>query len=100
MRELNIKVMGYLRCIQQAVPYMIANRWGRIVNIAGLNARSTGDIVGSIRNVGVAAMSKHLADALGRNGINVTTIYPSATRTESTTTDTIIRGSNNVIGRI
>jgi NAD(P)-dependent dehydrogenase (short-subunit alcohol dehydrogenase family) len=82
--DVNVKVLGYLRCAQAFAPGMIATGWGRIINVSGLAARSTGSVVGSIRNVSVAAMTKNLADELGRHGINVTVVHPGLTRTEAT----------------
>ena len=82
--DVNVKVMGYLRCARQAAPHMQAQGWGRIINISGLAARSTGSTVGSIRNVGVSALTKNLADELGPHGINVTVVHPGLTRTEAT----------------
>jgi len=82
--DVNVKVLGYLRCARAAAPHMMANRWGRIVNVSGLAARQTGTIIGSIRNVSVAAMTKNLADELGPHGINVTVVHPGLTRTEKT----------------
>jgi NAD(P)-dependent dehydrogenase (short-subunit alcohol dehydrogenase family) len=77
-------VMGYLRTAREVAPHMIAAGWGRIINISGLAARSTGSIVGSMRNVAVAALTKNLADELGPKGINVTVVHPGLTRTEKT----------------
>ena len=82
--DVNVKVMGYLRCAREAAPHMAAQGWGRIINISGLNARNASSIVGSIRNVGVAALTKNLADQLGGSGINVTVVHPGLTRTEKT----------------
>jgi NAD(P)-dependent dehydrogenase (short-subunit alcohol dehydrogenase family) len=82
--QVNVKVLGYLRCIREVVPFMRANGWGRIVNVSGLAARSTGAITGTVRNVAVAALTKNLADELGRDGINVTVVHPGATVTEKT----------------
>jgi NAD(P)-dependent dehydrogenase (short-subunit alcohol dehydrogenase family) len=82
--EVNVKVMGYVRTAQAAAPYMIRGGWGRIINIAGLNARNSQSLVGAVRNVGVAAMTKNLADELGPKGINVTCVHPGLTRTERT----------------
>lgn len=82
--DVNVKVMGYLRTAREVAPYMVAEGWGRIVNISGLAARQTGSAIGSIRNVAVAALSKNLADELGPQGINVTTVHPGLTRTEKT----------------
>jgi len=83
-QDVNIKVMGYLRCAREAAPHMIAQGWGRIINVSGLAARQTGSTIGSIRNVSVAALTKSLADELGAHGINVTVIHPGLTRTEKT----------------
>jgi NAD(P)-dependent dehydrogenase (short-subunit alcohol dehydrogenase family) len=82
--EMNTKVLGYLRMAREAAPYMKREGWGRIINISGLNARMTGNIIGSIRNVGVAALTKNLADELGSDGICVTCVHPGFTRTEKT----------------
>jgi len=82
--QVNVKVLGYLRCARAVVPLMRAGGWGRIVNISGLAARSTGAITGTVRNVAVAALTKNLADELGRRGINVTVVHPGFTVTEKT----------------
>lgn len=80
--EIETKVLGYLRCIRAVAPHMIATGWGRIVNIAGLAARRTGSLVGTVRNVSVAAMTKNLADELGPAGITVNVVHPGLTVTE------------------
>jgi NAD(P)-dependent dehydrogenase (short-subunit alcohol dehydrogenase family) len=82
--EINTKLVGYLRVARAAAPHLVANGWGRIINISGLAARQTGTIPGSVRNVAVAALTKSLADELGPKGINVTVVHPGATRTERT----------------
>jgi NAD(P)-dependent dehydrogenase (short-subunit alcohol dehydrogenase family) len=82
--EMDTKVMGYVRCAREVAPGMQAAGWGRIVNISGLASRQTGNAVGSMRNVAVAALTKNLADELGPQGINVTVVHPGQTRTERT----------------
>lgn len=82
--DVNVKVMGYLRCAQAVAPHMAAQGWGRIINISGLAARHSGSTIGSIRNVAVAALTKNLADELGPSGITVTVVHPGLTRTEKT----------------
>ena len=81
--DVNVKVMGYLRCAREVAPFMIENGWGRIINISGLAARLGGSIIGAVRNVSVAALTKVLADELGPSGINVTVVHPGATKTEA-----------------
>lgn len=82
--ELDTKLVGYLRVARAAAPHLVANGWGRIINISGLAARQTTTIPGSTRNVAVAALTKALADELGPRGVNVTVVHPGATRTEKT----------------
>jgi len=82
MEQMNVKVLGYLRCARAVVPHMKEQGWGRIINISGLAARQTGNTVGSIRNVAVSALTKNLADELGPFGINVTCVHPGLTWTE------------------
>ena len=93
LEEINVKVLGYLRCAQLVAPYMMQQRWGRIINISGMAARNSGSLIGSVRNVAVSAMTKNLADELGEHGINVTTVHPGLTRTEATS-ETIKRRAN------
>jgi NAD(P)-dependent dehydrogenase (short-subunit alcohol dehydrogenase family) len=82
--EMDTKVMGYIRCAREVVDGMRAQGWGRIVNISGLGARQSGNTVGSMRNIAVAALTKNMADELGPAGIQVTVVHPGLTRTERT----------------
>jgi NAD(P)-dependent dehydrogenase (short-subunit alcohol dehydrogenase family) len=82
--ELDTKVMGYIRCSREVVPGMKAAGWGRIVHISGLASRQTGNTVGSMRNIAVAALAKNMAVELGPAGIQVCVVHPGLTRTERT----------------
>jgi NAD(P)-dependent dehydrogenase (short-subunit alcohol dehydrogenase family) len=82
--DVNVKVMGYLRCAREVAPHMLRQGWGRIINVSGLAARQSGSTIGSMRNVAVVALTKNLADELGPHGINVTVVHPGLTRTEAT----------------
>ncbi len=82
LHHLDVKVLGYLRCVREVAPYMRAQGWGRIINLGGMLARQSGSIIGSIRNTAVVALTKNLADELGPYGINVTAVHPGVTLTE------------------
>jgi NAD(P)-dependent dehydrogenase (short-subunit alcohol dehydrogenase family) len=82
--EIETKVLGYLRCARAVAPHMMKQQWGRIINIAGGAALRSGNLVGSIRNVSVVALTKNLADELGTHGIGVTAVHPGLTVTERT----------------
>jgi NAD(P)-dependent dehydrogenase (short-subunit alcohol dehydrogenase family) len=82
--DIDIKVIGYLRTARALAPHLVKNGWGRVVNIGGLAIYKTGRPVATLRNVGVAAITKNLADELGPQGINVNAVHPGYTRTEKT----------------
>jgi NAD(P)-dependent dehydrogenase (short-subunit alcohol dehydrogenase family) len=84
LEDINVKVVGYLRTARAAAPHMIAAGWGRIINIGGLAAYKTGRPIATLRNVGVTALTKSLADELGPRGVGVIAVHPGATRTERT----------------
>jgi NAD(P)-dependent dehydrogenase (short-subunit alcohol dehydrogenase family) len=99
--DIDIKVIGYLRTARALAPHLISNGWGRIINIGGLAIRKSGRPVATLRNVGVAAITKNLADELGPKGINVVAVHPGATRTERTDpTNEKTLAANVSIGRI
>jgi NAD(P)-dependent dehydrogenase (short-subunit alcohol dehydrogenase family) len=99
--DFNVKVVGYLRTARAAAPHLIKNGWGRIINVGGLASHRTGRPVASLRNIGVAALTKNLADELGPRGVNVIAVHPGATRTERTTKSGELEQAKNVsIGRI
>jgi NAD(P)-dependent dehydrogenase (short-subunit alcohol dehydrogenase family) len=82
--HMNTKVMGYLRTAREVAPYMIKQGAGRIVNVSGLGAKHVGTTIGSIRNVGVAALTKNLADELAPHGVQAVCVHPGLVRTEAT----------------
>jgi NAD(P)-dependent dehydrogenase (short-subunit alcohol dehydrogenase family) len=99
--DVNVKVAGYLRTAQAVAPHLVAAGWGRIINIGGLAARSSGHYVASIRNGAISALTKNLADELGPHGITSVAIHPGGTRTEKTTPEAEARiAQGNSIGRI
>jgi len=99
--DVNIKVLGYLRTARAVAPHLVESGWGRIINIGGLAARKSGNYIASVRNAGVSALTKNLADELGPKGVNVTAIHPGATRTEKTDPAAAEKLAANVtIGRI
>jgi NAD(P)-dependent dehydrogenase (short-subunit alcohol dehydrogenase family) len=99
--DVDVKVIGYLRAARAVAPYLVRQGWGRIINIGGLALRRTGRPVGSLRNAGVAVITKNLADELGPQGVNVTVVHPGITRTEKTDPQTATQAAAGVgIGRL
>jgi NAD(P)-dependent dehydrogenase (short-subunit alcohol dehydrogenase family) len=84
LHDFDVKYVGALRCARAVIPHMKAQKWGRIVNISGTNARNAGNLSGGARNVSLVHLTKTLAVPLGRFGITVNCVHPGITRTERT----------------
>lgn len=81
--QIDTKTVGYLRTAQAVIPGMRQRGWGRIINISGLGTRLSSTITQTVRNVGVSALTKNLADEFGPDGITAVVVHPGATRTEA-----------------
>ena len=81
---LGLKLYGYLRMAQLAIPHMRERGWGRIVNIAGGAGASptAGNLPTSLANIGVLNMTRALSDAIAGDGILVNTVCPGLTDTD------------------
>lgn len=82
--DFNTKYVGALRCARAIIPHLKKQKWGRIINISGTNARNAGNLSGGARNASLVHMTKTLAVQLGRFGITVNCVHPGTTRTERT----------------
>jgi NAD(P)-dependent dehydrogenase (short-subunit alcohol dehydrogenase family) len=81
LQDLNTKVVGYARCAKAVSPVMIAQRWGRIINIGGLTGRAS-NVISGMRNAAVCHFTKTLSDQLGPYGVTVNAIHPGVIQTE------------------
>ena len=79
-----LKILGYVRMAQAAIPVMRTGHWGRIVNIIGAAARNpaTTYMAGGIANAGLINFTRALADLGAPDGILVNAVSPGATATE------------------
>jgi NAD(P)-dependent dehydrogenase (short-subunit alcohol dehydrogenase family) len=80
LQDINIKVVGYMRCAKAAAPHMKRHGFGRIINIGGLTGRGSKQLSG-MRNVAICHMTKTLSDQLGPHGITVNVIHPGVVET-------------------
>ena len=83
-RAFDNKLRGTVRCIRHAVPPMRERKWGRIVNVSGGAAWTPqlGAIATGVNNAAVQNLTVALANELGKDGILVNAIVPTAVRTE------------------
>lgn len=98
LTDVKEKVLGYLNVARDAIPWMRAAGWGRIVNVSGLTGRTAGSVSAGIRNAAVVHLTKTMSVELGRDGITVNAVYPALTLTEKV--EERLRGRAEVEGTL
>ncbi len=84
-KVLSINLKGSFNCSQAVIPYMIEQRYGKIVNISSLAyLGSSGQCNYAASKAGVVALAKTLALELAPYGINVNAVAPGYVDTEMT----------------
>jgi NAD(P)-dependent dehydrogenase (short-subunit alcohol dehydrogenase family) len=89
-----VNLRHVFRVTRAALPAMIAQRSGSIVNVSTVEAYRgiPGNAVYSAFNAGVSAFTRSLAVELGRDGIRVNAIAPDMADTLQTPADWMLRG--------
>jgi len=83
---LRTNLAGAFFAIQQALPGMMRNRWGRIINISSVvgQAGGAGQVNYAASKAGLIGLSKSLAQELGCRGITVNVVAPGYIATDMT----------------
>lgn len=81
---MNVNLKSVFMCSQLFMPYMIRQRFGRIINVSSVWGISGGscETVYSAAKGGVNAFTKALAKELAPSGVTVNAVAPGAVRTE------------------
>ena len=81
--QIRLKLLGYIRCAREAVPYMRQNGGGAIILIGGGSAHdpSTRLAIASVMNAGLLAFTKTFADEVATDRIRVVMVNPGLTET-------------------
>lgn len=77
---------GAFLCIQQVLPGMMRNRWGRIINITSVvgQAGSAGQVNYAASKAGIIGMTKSLAQEVASRNITVNAVAPGYIATDMT----------------
>ena len=83
---LKTNLEGAFLAIQQVLPGMMRNRWGRIINISSVvgQAGGPGQVNYAASKAGLIGMSKSLAQELGSRAITVNVVAPGYIATDMT----------------
>jgi 3-oxoacyl-[acyl-carrier protein] reductase len=81
--HIDVKLLGYVRCAREALPWLAKSGRGRIVNVGGMTARIVSEfrMTNGVVNAGVSNFTKHLAEQVGKDGITVNVVHPGYTQT-------------------
>jgi NAD(P)-dependent dehydrogenase (short-subunit alcohol dehydrogenase family) len=84
----DLKVMGTIRMMRAVLPAMIAQKYGRIVNIVGNTGLQPSPrlLPGAAANAALLAITRGVGEEAAPHGVAVNAINPGPTRTERWTT--------------
>ena len=79
LEGLEVNLISAVRMTKLALPYMQAQGWGRVINIASIYGREHGGSVDYMTGkAGMIAFSKHLALQLAQTGVLVNCVAPGS----------------------
>lgn len=83
-QALQLKFMGYVRCLRYAIPIMVKQGGGRVVNLIGNDGvkPSYWEIAPGAANAAGQNLTKSLAGQYGKDGISFVAVNPGPVRTE------------------
>ncbi|WP_273733102.1 SDR family NAD(P)-dependent oxidoreductase [Mycolicibacterium septicum] len=81
--DINLKLFGFIRMTRAALPHLLKNGNGRIVNVAGNSGKQALEyhMPGAAANAAILNFSKSLSLQVGAQGVMINTVCPGPVRT-------------------
>ncbi|MFC1904746.1 SDR family NAD(P)-dependent oxidoreductase [Chloroflexota bacterium] len=81
---LAVKYLGSVRSMREVLPYMIRQKYGRVVNVSGSAGKEPTPVhlPGGSMNAAINQFTKGLAREMGKHNIRINAVSPSLTATE------------------
>lgn len=83
-RGFELTVMSSVRLTREVLPHMLAQKWGRIINITSVSVKQPIDelLLSNSLRLSVVGWAKTLANQVARQGVLINNVCPGWTRTE------------------
>ncbi len=98
-----VNLQGAFMCCQEALPHMLRQRWGRIINIASIGGQWGGkhQVHYAVSKAGLICLTRSLARIYSSQGITANAISPGLVRTELSAGELDSKEVKNIpVGRI
>jgi NAD(P)-dependent dehydrogenase (short-subunit alcohol dehydrogenase family) len=86
-RHLDVNLSGTFHCMREALPPMVAGKWGRIINVASIAGKTGAPYVAAYAasKHGVLGLTRSVALEVARTGVTVNAVCPGYVDTDMTT---------------
>lgn len=83
MKDITLKLIGYVRMCREVIPVMKRNGGGRIVNVAGNAGKQplTYHMPGAAANAGILNLTKSLSEQVAADGVIINAVSPGPIET-------------------